>query len=696
MDTKNLLIEIGCEDLPSWTGESFVHQFKNSFRTFIENRKLRFDDINVFWTPRRIVLFVKGIPEKTPAEKKEITGPRLNIIKDENGHYHPAIMKFAQAYNIQPENLMIKEAGDKKAVYFLKETAPVPVKNIIGEAVMEIIKNLNIPKSMKWDNSGLKFYRPVRWLFSLWDNEKISMHMGDVKSSCFTYGHRLISPGKIQVKHWKDYFDVIQKNFVIIDREVRKKFISALVKEKIQTEENVDETLFENLAELVEYPVLLRCKFPSDVPYIPDEIVKIIIEKAEGIPLYKNKILCREFLIVSDGIDNPDCIRNYEKLIRDRIMDAVFFYNNDLQKNPGTFIEITKKILFHPQWGSLYQRTERLCTIAKKISDILSLNESSSKNLCRAAELSKFDMASSVVREFPQLSGTMGKIYAKKWDENETVCQAIEDHLRPKFPGDSLPVSYEGSILAIIDRLEYVCTFISSNAEISGSEDPYGLKRIGNTLFDIIWAKKYNIELTPLIHETVDAFKLKNPSGTEKNIRGFIIQRLEAQLGFEGIPKGVRAGIISVENLNVYRIREKANAFSRFIGTVEGAENIFVPFSRMANILKQAKSHNIINWYFDEKLLVEKEEKNLFEIFKSNEDKVKAFIEKEEYLLFLNKLLDFKKPVDDFFDKVLVMCPEENIRNNRLAFLEKMNNMFLFFADFSFIREEDIKNARKI
>jgi glycyl-tRNA synthetase beta chain len=696
MDTKNLLIEIGCEDLPSWTGESFACQFKNSFLSFIENKNLKVDDLNIFWTPRRILIFAKGITEKIPSEKKEVAGPRLNTVKDEKGQYHPAVIKFAQANNISLEKLKVKKIGDKEVVYFLKNIKSVYVKNIIGQAVIDIIKNLNIPRSMKWDDSELRFYRPIRWVLALWNDKKISMQIGNIKSSNFTFGHRLLSQGKIYISDWKDYFDAIQKNFVVIDKNIRKKFISGLVQEKIQPEENVDETLFENLSGIVEYPVIIRCKFPIDIPEIPDEILKIIIEKAEGIPLYKNEKLCSEFLIVSDGIDNADCIRNYERLIKDRIMDAVFFYNNDMHKNIDTFIEMTKNILFHPHWGSLYQRTERLVDISRKISILLNMDENISRNFYRAAQLSKFDMASSMAREYPQLSGTMGKIYSKKFGENDVVCQAIEDHLKPKFPGDSFPVTYEGSILAMADRIEYLCSFISLNTGISGSQDPYGLRRIVNSLFDIIWNKKYNIDLAPFIQQVVNCFNPDDSGEVEKKIKDFIIQRLESQLGFEGIPKGIRSSIISVENLNIYRIRKKIDSFSYFIGKIKESENIFVPFSRISNILKQAQSQGIINLKFDENLLVEKEEKILFETFKKNKDNIYQLIEKEEYILFLNDLLDFKKPVDDFFDKVLVMCPEENIKNNRLALLEKWNNLFMLFADFSFIREEDIKNARKI
>lgn len=468
MNKQNLLLEIGCEDLPSWAGISFAGQFKNAFCRSLAVKKLACREPEIFYTPRRLVVLAKDIPEKTEPETKEISGPRLSDLKDEEGNFLQPVLSFARAHGVAPEKLSVRDTNGKKTVFLLKKIEQVPAAAILENTVNEILSGIKIPKAMKWDESGFRFYRPVRWVLCLLGNKTLSLKIGNIKSSNCSYGHRLLGKGKIRVKDWKDYFDRVQKGFVILDTEVRKRFIAEQAVKKLNEDESVDTSLYGELANLVEYPALLRCKLPGDVFGLPEEVLKILIQKAEGLPVFKNGKLCSEFLVVTDGIENSVCTGNYERLIKTRIMDAAFFYKNDLSKSLEDLTEKTKKILFHPAWGSLYQRTERLCRISKQFAVSMGLDETAAGNLFRAAYLCKADTASEMVREFPELQSVMGKIYAEKRGENGTVCTAIADHLKPAFSGDSLPVSKEGTHLAVIDKTEYIAAFITAGAEIWG------------------------------------------------------------------------------------------------------------------------------------------------------------------------------------------------------------------------------------
>ncbi len=695
MRTEHLLLEIGCEDLPAWSGDHFISRFMPLFIDGLKQHKLDVREIMFFFTPRRFVLLAKDIPVHTPEEEKEVIGPRYESAFDSSGMPTPAAIGFAKAQGVPLSALKVKQTNKKKFVYVSKRIPSVSSIRIFSEIVPSILRKIDIPRGMRWDQSNEIFYRPVRWILAVFGDSIVPVEFGGVKSSRYTFGHRLLSPGRIRIQNWKNYFDMIEKAFVIPDGKVRQAYIVELAKKQLRKNETFDRSVAEGLSNLVEYPCVIRCRFPELKYSLPDDVLRVLVEKAKGIPIFSEGHIQREFFVVSDGNSGNSIITNYENLLKTRILDAQFFYDSDLSRPFCEFRKKLEKIVFHQRWGSISDRIDRLGKIAAIFSDVFGLTDEEKNILTRAAELSKYDMASEMVKEFPDLQGTMGAMYASFSGEPREVCRAIAEHALPRFSGDSLPESTSGILLGIIDRIDYLCCFISAGVDVSGSEDPYGLRRISTGLFHLIYKSGYEFDYKDVVEKILVVYEF-SPSEqelAENKIKDFLMQRFESCLETEGFPKGLRASILKVEQMNFLRVRSKLDALRNFIRETSDASTVLIPVSRVVNILKQAKERNINISGFRKQLLREDGEIELATVAETYLSRLEGLLEKKDFREFLRVLGELKLPIDRFFDRVLVMCPEEDLRNNRLALLKKFNDVFLKFADFSFIREEDIKNA---
>ncbi|HPP66417.1 MAG TPA: glycine--tRNA ligase subunit beta, partial [bacterium] len=553
----------------------------------------------------------------------------------------------------------------------------------------------DIPRGMRWNQSNEIFYRPVRWILALFGNNVVPVEFGGIKASHYTFGHRFLYPKKISVRNWKDYFDRIEKAFVIPDEQIRQTFIIKLINKSLKENEIFNKTVAENLANLVEYPCVIRCHFPDLQYNLPQDVLKIIIEKARCIPIFCQGRIQPEFFVVSDGNSGADISKNYENLLRTRILDAQFFYDSDLSLPFYQFKEKLEKIIFHPRWGSIADRVDRLVKIASIVSDIFNLTDEEKNIFIRAAELSKYDIASEMVKEFPDLQGTMGAIYADISGESRQVCTAIAQHILPRFYNDSMPEDKCAILLGIIDRIDYLCCFVSIDTDVSGSQDPYGLRRISTTLFQLIYKSAIDYDYAKIIDKifVVYGFSPSELEMAKNKIKNFLLQRFEAHLEAKSVPKGLRTAVLTIEKMRFLRARYKLDAFKDFIRETSNVDTILIPVTRVANILKQAKEKNIHIDAFKKELLQQDEEIKLASIAEIYLARLNELLGKNNFKEFLCLLAELKQPIDAFFDKILVMCPEEDLRNNRLALLKMFNDVFLRFADFSFIREEDIKNA---
>jgi len=694
MKNKDIIIEIGCEDLPSWAGDYFREQWIPIFTSLLDEYRVEYGGVRFFYTIRRLVIYIKSVGSKQRPITTEIYGPPAEIALDENGHFTSVAERFATSHNISVDHLLIRERKGKKVLAFVKYEKGKEISEVLGEILEESIKRLEIPRGMKWDGGNFRFLRPIRWILLLYGKKVINISLGGVKSGRFSCGHRILAPAKFKVLSPSDYMDRVLKKFVMFDPDVRFEFVKAEIHRKTGVKGLVfDEELLRKVVSLVEYPVVEVCRLKEEYMEIPQEIVSAVIMKLNGIPLSnRDGCLDKRYIAVFDGTGGDEIKNNYQDVLYAKMEDAVFFIEKDLKVNFASYTNDLKNITYHPKWGSMYERIERLKKIYGILTDYLDLSEEEKENIYSIISLCKNDLPTLMVTEFPSLEGVIGRIYAEKNGYNKTVASGIEQHYWPRSSGDKLPQTKEAAISSIIIRIETICGFLLDNMEIKGSGDPYGLKKTTNGLIEIIWDRKLLFPLRKVIGETLKIFGAYSPEG-ENRIMDFILQRVDNLFAGEGISPGIRKAVMAVDGENLVILREKIDALENFFKT-GSAKNILVPFIRVANILKQAKEKGISPGDFEEVLLVEETEKELYHFYKENLTIAELLDSKtRNYKDFLQQLGRWRDIIDRFFDDVLVMCEDEKIRNNRLALLKKINDLFLLFADFSLIPIVEVEDA---
>ncbi|HOL21287.1 MAG TPA: glycine--tRNA ligase subunit beta [bacterium] len=694
MGKKDILIEIGCEDLPSWAGEYFKKQWVPVFTLLLTEYRIEYGEVRFFYTIRRLVLYIKGVSSEQRDITTEIYGPPAEIAIDENGHFTSAALKFAASHNLSVDNLLIRERKGKKVLAVAKYEKGKKVFEVIGEILEESIKRLEIPRGMKWNGGTFRFLRPIRWIMLLYGKRVINISLSGIKSGSFSYGHRTLAPAKFKVLSPSDYMDKILKKFVIFDPDVRFEFVKAEIYRKTGVKNFIfDDGLLRKIVSLVEYPVVEVCQLKKEYMEIPQEIVSAVIIKLNGIPLLnKEGCLDRRYIAVFDGIGGDEIKNNYQDVLYAKMEDALFFIKRDLQVDFASYTKELKNIAYHPKWGSMYERIERFKKIYSILTDYLNLSAEEKENIYSIISLCKNDLPTLMVTEFPSLEGVIGRIYAEKNGYNSIIASGIEQHYWPRYSGDNLPRTIEAAISSIIVRLETICGFLLDNMEIKGSGDPYGLKKTTNGLIEIIWDRKLNFPLREIIRKSLEIFGSYS-SESEDRIMDFILQRIDNMFAGEGISPGIRKAVMAVDGENLVILREKIDALEDFFKT-GAAKNILVPFIRVANILKQAKEKGISPGTFEESLLVEETEKELYYFYRKNLTISKLLDSKiRDYQGFLQQLSKWREIIDRFFDDVLVMCEDEKIRNNRLALLKNVNDLFLLFADFSLIPIVEVEDA---
>jgi len=689
------IIEIGCEDLPDWTGEYFKEKFLPIFTSSLKDNRIEFETIDFFYTVRRLIFFGKNV---SPFQKdiiQEISGPPVEVGTDGEGKYTLSAIKFAESQNIKVNDLKIKEKKGKKVLVAVKKEKGISTYKIIPNVFLECFKKVEIPKSMKWDDEAVKFIRPIRWILALFDNKVIPLKYGKIKSNRYTRGHRVLSSKRIKIENVSEYPDKLMKNFVIFDQNVREKFIEEKLKNLTGNAYSFDREILKKVSDMVEYPVLKKGIISDRYSDIPDRVKEVVIMKLKCIPLFlQDGKLHNEFVIVLDGVEKDEIRDNYESVVVNKLEDAKFFIQKDTERSLFSYLEDLKKIVFHPKWGSIYHRVERLVEIFNGIKDELNLNDKEGKNVIEILHLCKNDLATNMVSEFPELQGVIGRIYAEKEGYPEIIYLSIEQHYLPKFTGDKIPDFKETCVVSILDRLEVLTGFIIEGVEISGGGDPYGLKKMANGILEIIWKKELNFPLKNAIKKTLSVFNSFSEEKLNK-IFNFFLQRVDNLLSGENIIQGIRKAVISIEKENLLKLRKKIDSLKYFLKTGKGID-LFIPFVRVANILKQAKERKIDFGDFKEELLVEKCEKELYKFYLREKEKLYNLNKQNNYFEFLNALAEWRKPIDDFFDEVLVMSPDENLKKNRLALLNRINEIFKLFADFSYLSLKEIENAKRI
>ena len=689
MAIKNVVLEIGTEEIPSrFIPDSLSVLKKNAEAIFAANR-LDFRDANTYATPRRLVLIVTGVSDTQSEQVDLLKGPPVSTAYDDNDQPTKAAVGFAKSKGIDVNDLRITEINGIKYIAAEIRQESKPAVEVLPEIMKSLISALAFPKSMYWDKSGVRFARPVRWILCLADKEIIPFEFGGVQSGRRTAGHRFMGHKVIDVEDAAKFMDVLYDNSVILDQEKRlqkmKASIASLQKDlEGNLEVEMDAAILEENLYLVEYPVPFAGSFDKRYLEIPEEVLTTSMKKNQKYLAVRNRDkggkLANYFVGVSNNlVPNMDVIREgNERVLRARLEDAAFFWNEDRKIPLASYVERLKSVTYQEKLGSVYDKvmlTRKLALWFCRrygMDDIASLVD-------RAAYLSKADLVTSMVFEFTDLQGVMGREYAKAAGEDPRVALALYEQYLPLTASGKTPSDDVGAVLGIAERVHVITASHKAGLEATSSQDPYGLRRAARCINEILFARGYNFDMAEAVSE---ACRINDVDDSVKaKILEFIRQRLNAQLRERGYDAElVNLGITAAGNVP-YQALKLIETLNR-VKSEEWFTGLAASALRVKNILTK-NAESIADVSPDESLMTEEAEKSLYAEVMRIADSVRMSVNAYDWEGLAKILAELSPVVGKFFDDVMVMDKDERVRNNRLALLRECNKLFLEAGDLS-------------
>ncbi|PCI51674.1 MAG: glycine--tRNA ligase subunit beta [Gammaproteobacteria bacterium] len=687
MTNETLLIELGTEELPPKSLKMLAIAFHDNIKSQLDSNDLSYAKIKWFATPRRLAVQVIGLNAKQVDKVVEKRGPAVNVAFDEQGQPSRAAMGWARSNGITVEQAerLITPKGEwllHKATVFGKT-----IHELVPDMVVSALNKLPIAKPMRWGAERIQFIRPVHTLTLMYGEQVISGSALGVNSSNQVQGHRFHHQGLVTLKHANDYQAELLKAYVEVDYQARQDKIIAQIKQialDISAVALIDEDLLEEVTSLVEWPVTLVGTFDKDFLNVPAEpLIYSMKDHQKYFPVTNNDgKLVNKFIFVCniESKDPQQVIFGNEKVIRPRLADAEFFFKTDKKQTLESRLATLESVLFQKQLGTLKAKSERIADLSKVIAEQLGEN---SKDAYRAGLLSKTDLMSDMVLEFPQVQGTMGKYYALNDGESASIAQALEDQYRPRFAGDSLPEANIGCAVAISDKIDTLVGIFGINQAPKGDKDPFALRRAAIGVIRIIIEKQLDLDLTTLINASINLFgdKLSNEN-TAENVFDFIMGRFRAFYQEQGVALDVIQAVLAKKPSAPLDFDKRIKAVS-FFGELAEATTLAAANKRVGNIL--AKFDGQLYDGFKVELASEQAEKDLADVFQSISLKVVPLMTEKNYQAALSELAQLKTPIDTFFDNVMVMSDDEAIKINRLTLLNEIRNSFFAIADISLL-----------
>lgn len=696
---KDLLIEILVEEIPADFAYPASLSFKKIIENTLKNNGLNFKSITSFTTPRRLSILVEEAEEKSKDDIIESKGPLLeSAIKD--GVLTKAGEGFLKSNNIEIKNIKdidekesfnkpyLKELNGKKYIYVKKEKKGIETKKLFEENLENIIANIDFKKKMRWGDKDFAFVRPIRNIVALFGNEIIKTKIAGIETNNKITGHRLLSPEFVEINNPKDYEEILLKKHVIVSREKRlENIINQL--EKIEKENNFEAVsknkVSEIVVDLVEEPYLLTAEFDSKFLEVPKEVLTSeMIEHQKYFPLIKknnnkNGDLTNIFVITANQPKTPQIIAGNIRVLTARLSDGRFLYQEDIKKGMDEMNTRLAMLMFRKELGSVADKVNRLEKNAASLIEALNYNENKD-NILKAIKYMKADLVSNMVYQFPELQGIMGSYFAKEMGLGENIATAIKEQYKPLFANDDIPSNDTGKAIAILDKIDNIVAGFYVGDIPTGSQDPNALRRQALGIINILVKSKKHISLKKLIEETINSMPKESKNNKSENlindIFDFFKSRFENDLHFS---KDSISGVLSTEIDDIYDAYLKISAIDEFRKKNEELfSNLLLVFKRVKNIIKT--SNTLI---FEESILEEKAERELYKIYKEKETQIKKLIENKEYQKTFSMLSSLYEPLDNFFKEIMVMVDDDKLKNNRIALLSLVDKIFKNMLDFS-------------
>ncbi len=698
MSKDKLLLETGCEEMPAPLLPGVIRQMEKEAAAILENNRLSYSLIKAYATPRRLVLLVEGLAVRQADIREQVKGPARSRAFDENGQPTRAALGFAQSMGVEVEDLRIEEMKGTEYVIAVRETPGKDTGDLLPELLPGLLSSLRFPHSMYWYRKDVKFIRPVRWLLCLWGDEVVSFHYAGVDSGGYTYGHRFLAPGPWAVKSVGDFFDYLEQSFVVLDQEKRKELIREQL-ESVARETGgvpwVEDELLEEVTFLVEYPEVIRGNFPERYLDLPREVLITTMQVHQRyfpvVSSPENGELLPAFLGVSNNRSNSYIRKGYEKVLQARLADADFFYREDRKKPLEEYVPGLREVVFQEGLGNLYEKTERIVTLVRAMADYWKVDRQTLELSARTAYLCKADLLTNMVQEFPELQGVMGREYAVDSGEDSRVASGIHEHYLPRFSGDTLPETTEGVLVSLGDRIDTLCGFFYAGIQPTGSQDPYALRRQAIGVVSILVEKELPLPIRDILQEALALYMQEEEQPPEEKegrkeeimelLKEFIDQRIRFLFQEKRIRYDVIEAVLAVPCSYISSLYKKASSLEEGLKS-GGLENLLAGYTRVNNLARKVETPGEI----DPSLFQESAEENLWRKTEQVETEVNRLIQKEDYDGVLQQLAETRDTIDSFFDEVMVMVEEEELRQNRLNLLAELKRVFNVFAEFSLLQ----------
>lgn len=681
---KDLLFEIGAEEIPAGFMPNILGQLKQLAETKLNDAHLPFESIATYGTPRRLALIVKGLADASAEISERHKGPSASIAYDADGNATKASIGFARGKGLDVADLVVEDGY----IYAETKTAGVPAKDIVSDMLPQLITGLNFPKSMHWGNLDAKFVRPVRWLVALLDEEVIPVEFATVKSGNVTRGHRFLGADEITIKNAASYVDTLKENFVMVDQDARRELISKQLHDMADSKNASivwDDDLLEEINYLVEWPTALCGGFEESYLALPDAaIITPMKDHQRYFPLVgQDGKLLPMFLTVRNGSDHSIEVvqAGNERVLRARLDDAKFFFNEDRKKPLIDRQDGLTKIVFQEGLGNLADKTERLLKLGRVFGEECGLHEDAAVVLERATELAKTDLTTGMVTEFTELQGVMGKEYALLDGESEEVAEAIFEQYLPRFAGDVLPQTEAGKVLSIIDKVDNIVATFSRGLIPTGSQDPYALRRQTIGILNILLGSEWNISLRPIFKASMELLNV--PAEKQDELLGqveeFFTLRLKNIFLDREVPHHVIDLLLSNNELSVADAEGLVNAL--LANRIDENVELVQAYTRMYNLVKDVEYTGV-----NSDLLKEDAEKALFEAASKASEASLAAWEANDYTAVVAVPATLVPAINKFFEDVMVMDKDEAIKANRLQLVRLAYSVMAIIGDISALK----------
>ncbi len=689
----DLLFEISTEEIPAGYIDPALNQMKTLFTGQAKKHHLEMHSIYSTGTPRRLTLFVQGLPQKQESVTEEIQGPSAAVAFDKAGSPTKAGLGFAKSQGVDIKDLQIKKTPKGEYCFAIKKIEGHETLHILPDILPAIIRNISFPKSMKWKGAGLFFARPIRSLLALFGDQVVSIEINGIKADRFIFGHPFLSGKKIEISEadWELYKKLLKQEHVVVDiterRETLRTKITQLMAPYGATID--DEELLDEVTNLVEYPNAIECSFDEEFLDIPADVIETSMKEHQRyFPIKKKneKLLNKFIAVLNRNESNADtAIQGNERVLKARLSDARFFWKEDRKTPLIKRVEDLKNLAFLEKLGNYFDRTNRILKLSKYISTQLTLPHEEIELVKRAAELCKADLLTQMVGEFPSLQGIMGRGYAE-WDgEEKPVAIAIAEHYMPRFATDNIPTSRIGAIVGLADKFDTISSCFALDLIPTGSQDPYSLRRHTYGIIRIIEEHGFALDIGEILYTALDLLPLFEQKADSRyhpvildklvpKIKEFFKDRLfqiniERGYRYDLVNAALKAGI-GFDDIHNFSQRLKVISL---MSQEKWWPDLVTVVERTFNIGKKANSSGSVN----ERILTEPEERKLWDVYKENDEPVRKLIGEKKYeeasRTYCNS---FAKPVHAFFDRVFVNVEDENVRSNRLSLMKTINELY--------------------